>query len=199
MLSSAPTPHAPASARASQPPTGAPTPNLALALALAAPATTPSIPPPPTFDFLPDLHRLLKRLLEPPSPPPPAATPTPSQLAAEGPLEIQHVATAANDIRLKIQRARRAVLALPDVDRTCEDQEQEMADLEARIAQLKTSLRELGQPPPPADAEDGDQSFNSGDCMDALDFALAQGTEWYASTLEHDQGGGRAEDVPAET
>ncbi|EAT76871.2 mediator of RNA polymerase II transcription subunit 9 [Parastagonospora nodorum] len=169
-MSSAPTPHAPPSARASQPPTGAATP----ALPFAAPPI-PSIPPPSTFDVLPDLHKLLKRLLETPSQPP-AATPTPSQLSADGPLEIQHVATAANDIRLKIQKARRAVMALPDVDRTCEDQEEEIEDLEARITSLKTFLKELGRPA--ADPEDGDQSFMSGDCMDALDFALAQGAEW---------------------
>tara|TARA_R110002003_G_scaffold1389_3_gene22949 strand:+ start:8840 stop:9166 length:327 start_codon:yes stop_codon:yes gene_type:complete len=105
---------------------------------------------------LPNLHKLLKRLLET-SAQPPAATPTPSQLSADGPLEIQNVATAANDIRLKIQKARRAVLALPDVDRTCEDQEEEIEDLEASIARLKASLRELGRPV--ADAEDGDHSM----------------------------------------
>jgi hypothetical protein len=98
---------------------------------------------------LPDLHKLLKRLLETPAQP--AATPTPSQLSADGPLDIQHVATAANDIRLKIQKARRAVLALPDADRTCEDQEEEIEDLEARISRLKASLKDLGRP-----AEDGD-------------------------------------------
>ena len=150
-MSAAPTPHAPASARASQPPTGAATP----ALPLAAPSA-PSIPPPSTFDVLPDLHRVLKRLLET-SAQPPAATPTPAQLSADGPLEIQHVATAANDVRLKIQKARRAVLALPDVDRTCEDQEEEIEDLEARIARLKASLRQLGRPA--AEPEDGDQSM----------------------------------------
>jgi hypothetical protein len=150
-MSAAPTPHASASARASQPPTGAATP----AVPPAAPAS-PGIPPPSTFDILPDLHKLLKRLLET-STQPPAATPTPAQLSADGPLEIQHVATAANDVRLKIQKARRAVMALPDVDRTCEDQEEEIEHLEARIARLKASLRELGRPV--AGPEDGDESM----------------------------------------
>lgn len=108
--------------------------------------------------MLPDLHRLLKRILETPAQPP-AATPTPAQLAVEGPLEIQHVATAANDIRLKIQKARRAVTALPDMDRTCEDQEDEIEDLEARIARLKASLNELGRPVAQAEDADGDQSM----------------------------------------
>lgn len=58
---------------------------------------------------------------------------------------------------MKIQKARRAVLALPDVDRTCEDQDEEIDDLEARIARLKASLRELGRPV--AEPEDEDQSM----------------------------------------
>jgi hypothetical protein len=58
---------------------------------------------------------------------------------------------------LKIQKARRAVLSLPDIDRTCEDQEEEIEDLEARIARLKASLRELGRPA--VDPEDVDQSM----------------------------------------
>ncbi|KAH8727088.1 hypothetical protein GQ44DRAFT_704505 [Phaeosphaeriaceae sp. PMI808] len=56
-----------------------------------------------------------------------------------------------------MQKARRAVLALPDVDRTCEDQEEEIEYLEASITRLKASLRELAQPP--TDLEDQDQSM----------------------------------------
>jgi hypothetical protein len=48
-------------------------------------------------------------------------------------------------------------MALPDVDRSCEDQEEEIEDLEARIAILKSSLKELGRPA--AGPEDGDQSM----------------------------------------
>lgn len=146
-MSTAPTPQATASAPTSQPPTGAATPLGSLA--------SHSIPPPSTFDVLPDLHKLLKRLLETPAQP--AATPTPAQLSADGPLEAQHVSTAANDVRLKMQKARRAITTLPDIDRTCEDQEEEIEDLEARIARLKASLRGLGRPV--ADTEDGDQSM----------------------------------------
>lgn len=143
-MSGAATPHAPASARASLPPTGSATP------ALQAPAlASPGLPPPTTFDVLPDLHKLLKRLLDN------SPTPAPASTTADGSLEIQHVATAASDIRLKIQRAQRAVMALPEIDRTCEDQEEEIEELEARIAGLKTSLRELGRPT--TEAEDRDQ------------------------------------------
>jgi hypothetical protein len=146
-MSGAATPYASASARVSVPttPVGF----------LPAP-TSPVLPAPSTFDVLPDLHKLLKRLLDTASQPP-AATPTPAQSSADGPLEIQNVATAANEIRLKIQKARRAVVALPEVDRTCDDQEEEIEELEARIGKLKASLRELGRPS--ADAEDTDQSM----------------------------------------
>lgn len=150
-MSAAATPYASTSAHPSVPPTGAATP----ALPQSAPPT-PGLPPPSTFDILPDLHKLLKRLLETPTQAP-AATPTPAQLSADGPLEIQHVATAANDIKLKIQKARKAVMALPDIDRTCEDQEDEIEDLEARIARLKASLQELSRPA--NEGDDGDQSM----------------------------------------
>ncbi|KAF1839721.1 hypothetical protein BDW02DRAFT_7863 [Decorospora gaudefroyi] len=170
-MSGAATPYAPASARASVPPTGSATP------ALPPPPASPShaLPAPSTFDLVPDIHKLLKRILETPSQPP-AATPTPGQLSTEGPLEIQHVVTAANDIRLKIQKARRAVMALPDIDRTCEDQDDEIEHLEMRIARLKASLSELGTSAPTAEDMngEGDQSHVSVDCMDALDLALAQ-------------------------
>ncbi|CAN9117493.1 unnamed protein product [Alternaria alternata] len=147
-MSAAATPYAPASARASVAPTGSQTPALPAPPPPPPTTNTPTLPAPSTFDMLPDLHRLLKRILE-----------TPAQLAVEGPLEIQHVATAANDIRLKIQKARRAVTALPDMDRTCEDQEDEIEDLEARIARLKASLNELGRPVAQAEDADGDQSM----------------------------------------
>ena len=144
------TPHAPASARASLPPTGSATP------ALPPQPTAPALPPPATFDILPDLHKLLSRLIAT-SAQPPAPIPTPGQPSGDGPLDIQHLATAATELKLKIQKARRAVMALPDIDRTCEDQQEEIEDLEARIARLKATLRGLGQPS--GEADDGDQSM----------------------------------------
>lgn len=148
-MSGAATPFASASARASLPPTRPASP------ALPPPTAPPSLPPPSAFDVLPDLHKLLKRLLETPSQPP-AATPLPAQVSGEDPLDAQHITTAANTIRLKIQKARRAVLALPDIDRTCEDQQDEMEELEARIAGLKAALSELGRPATQAEYNHGD-------------------------------------------
>jgi len=37
-----------------------------------------------------------------------------------------------------------AVLGLPDVDRTCEEQQQEIDELEERVARLKGILKGLG-------------------------------------------------------
>ena len=148
-MSAAPTPHASTSARASLAPTGTATP---------APATIPAVPalPPSTFDFLPDLHRILNRLLSTPAQPPGAA-PTPGQPATDGPLDIQQISTAATEVKLKLQKARKAVMALPDIDRSVEDQQDEIDFLEARIAKLKAALEDLAKPP--QEAEDGDQSM----------------------------------------
>lgn len=57
------------------------------------------------------------------------------------------------------------MLALPDIDRTCEDQQEEIDDLEERIASMKKVLRGLGQPfnePTPA----GDVSHSKVEEMD---------------------------------
>lgn len=53
------------------------------------------------------------------------------------------------------------MLALPEMDRTCEDQQDELEDLEARIAGLKAALSELGRPTSQAEHDhgDGDQSM----------------------------------------
>jgi hypothetical protein len=116
----------------------------------------PGLPPPSTFDILPDLHKILSRLIAA-STQPAAATPTPGQVSADGPLEIQQVAAAATEVKLKLQRARTAVMALPEIDRTCEDQQEEIEYLEGRISRLKASLQQLGQPSP--EAGDDDQSM----------------------------------------
>ncbi|KAK3207490.1 hypothetical protein GRF29_103g1139161 [Pseudopithomyces chartarum] len=148
-MSGAPTPHASTSARASLAPTGTATP---------APASLPAVPalPPSTFDFLPDLHRILNRLLST-SAQPPGAAPTPGQPAVDGPLDIQQISTAATEVKLKLQKARKVVMALPDIDRSIEDQQDEIDFLEARISKLKAALQDLAKPS--HEADDGDQSM----------------------------------------
>jgi hypothetical protein len=142
------TPHV-ASFAASLPPTGSATP------ALPPQPAAPALPPPATFDVLPDLHKLLSRLIDT-SGQAPAQTPTHNGPSEDGPLEIQHLATAATGLKLKISRARRAVMALPDIDRTCEDQQDEIKYLEARIARQKAALQGLGRQ---AVEENGDHSM----------------------------------------
>ncbi|KAJ4348463.1 uncharacterized protein N0V89_009837 [Didymosphaeria variabile] len=139
-MSGAATPHAPTSGRASVAPTPAQAPQPAAA----------ALPPPSTFDILPDLHRVLSRLIN-------TSIQPPGQPSADGPLDIQQVSTAATEVKLKLQKARKAVMALPDVDRSIEDQQDEIEFLEARIAKLKSALQDLGKPS--QEAEDVDQSM----------------------------------------
>lgn len=145
-MSGAATPHASASARASVAPTPAQAPHPA----------SPALPPPSTFDILPDLHRVLSRLIST-SVQPPGAAPTPGQPSADGPLDIQQVSTAATEVKLKLQKARKAVMALPDIDRSIQDQQDEIEFLETRIAKLRAALQELGKPS--QEADDLDQSM----------------------------------------
>ncbi|KAF2752128.1 hypothetical protein M011DRAFT_377417, partial [Sporormia fimetaria CBS 119925] len=103
----------------------------------------PSMPPPSDFDYIPDLERLLKRLTATPTAPP-TSTPGPTSAKdKDGPLDPQQLVGEANAIRRKIQRAREKVLALPDVERSVEDQEEEIRELGARIERLKGVLRGL--------------------------------------------------------
>lgn len=154
-MSAAPTPHMPVSATASFPATGAATP------ALPPQPSTPSLPPPSAFDVLPDLHKILSRLLQAsPAAPNPGGAATPGQPQADGPLEIEQVSSATAEVKVKLHRAQKAVMALPDIDRTLEDQQDEIAYLEERIETLRASLRRLGQPTgQPEEQEDGDQSM----------------------------------------
>lgn len=149
-MSSAATPHAPMSAVASVP-AGSATP----APPPPPPPANPGLPPPSTFDFLPELHSVLSRLM--PAAARQASTTAPGNASADAPLEIEKVADAASGVFQKVRAAREAVMALPDIDRTCEDQQDEIDYLEARIARLKAALQQLGQPP--READDGDHTM----------------------------------------
>ncbi|KAK7529782.1 RNA polymerase II transcription mediator complex subunit 9-domain-containing protein [Phyllosticta citribraziliensis] len=137
-----------------------------------AAATIPALPSPATFDLLPQLHILLSRLLIPKPAvggsqqqqggTSAAATGTTATAAAGGnahsqqgapaehkdpetqPLEIHQLAAAASALKVRLQRARQACARLGDVDRSVEEQEDEMQELELRVAKLKAVLEELG-------------------------------------------------------
>ncbi|KAF2838550.1 hypothetical protein M501DRAFT_1016643 [Patellaria atrata CBS 101060] len=113
------------------------------------PTAALQLPDPSTFDFLPPLHQLLSRLLSSPSLNSSGAGASGDALLQpypnEQPLEIQNLQTAAGALKVKIQKARQAIKALPSIDRTVEDQEEEIAYLTERIEYLKGVLNRLGQ------------------------------------------------------
>ena len=97
------------------------------------PAPSLTLPPPQTFDIIPPLHALLSRLL--------AVTTENSTNTTL--LSAKDLASEASAIKIKIQKARAAVEALPDADRTIQEQEQEIRGLEERIDGLKEVLNDV--------------------------------------------------------
>ena len=95
-------------------------------------SNTAALPPASTFDILPLVHTLLSRLV------PPLESTEPA-------LEPQHLATEASALKIRLGKAKAAVAALPDVDRTTAEQEREMRRLEERVARQQEVLRGLGQ------------------------------------------------------
>ncbi|KAK6344202.1 hypothetical protein TWF696_007843 [Orbilia brochopaga] len=100
----------------------------------------PSFPPPETFDFIPNTHDLLLRLL-----PPSAQLPPGTAATAVASLEPKDVDAEASRIRIKIQKARVVLGELPDISRTIEQQEEEMKALETKIAQQREVLGRIRQ------------------------------------------------------
>ncbi|CZT18608.1 uncharacterized protein RCC_04452 [Ramularia collo-cygni] len=116
----------------------------------------PSMPPAHTFDILPALHELLARVEQGP-----AATdlfPTLDDSTSESDIGSHYppdtlVPLAPKDlpeevlksIKPRIRAAVRAVEALPDVDRTIEEQEEEIRMLEEKVRKQRGMLRDLGQ------------------------------------------------------
>jgi RNA polymerase II transcription mediator complex subunit 9 len=108
------------------------------------------LPPPNTFDFIPPLHALLSRLLLPSAgiahgDGTAGAGEDAAALSGPGHLDIQQLGAASSGIKVKIQKARNAVKDMPDVDRSIEDQEEEIEALEERIAKMRAMLGNLGK------------------------------------------------------
>lgn len=61
------------------------------------------------------------------------------------PLEAKDLFTAASAIRIRIQKARAVVEGLPDVDRTTEEQDDEIEELMARITSLRSVIADFGR------------------------------------------------------
>lgn len=118
-----------------------------------------TLPPPHTFTILPALHELLARIDR--SNLPTDISPfldlhqTPSSESAEigshypadslQPLQPKDLPEeVVKTIKGRIRAAVRAVEKLPDVERTCEEQEEEIRRLEGRIREQGVMLRGLG-------------------------------------------------------
>lgn len=92
-----------------------------------------TLPPPQTFDFVPPLHGLLSRLIVATTEDPATATP----------LSAKDLVSEASAMKIKIQKARAAVEALSDANRTVQEQEKEIRELEDRIEGLRHVLNDV--------------------------------------------------------
>ncbi|EAW09516.1 RNA polymerase II mediator complex middle subunit MED9 [Aspergillus clavatus NRRL 1] len=131
------------------------------------PHTVP-FPSPQTFDIIPPLHGLLKRLLSPqtagegpraaggatgetgPSGSGPSqGVQQPSHHPSMGngglPLSTKELPTEASAIKIRIQKAHAVVEGLPDIHRSVAEQEREIAELEDRISKLKSVVSDFGR------------------------------------------------------
>jgi hypothetical protein len=107
---------------------------------------------PDSIDTLPVLSAILSRMqnfsptLNNTAGSPPAASP--SQIASgTSPLVFKDIHTATDDLKHKLQKARLQVKGLPDVERSVVEQEEEIKELEERIAtqrEVLLGLREIG-------------------------------------------------------
>lgn len=120
---------------------------------VASPAATPTVtmfnstskervdavlPSPEVFDIVPALHELLSRML-----PPTEDLSRPPSYSNQPTLSPQYLQAEASSIRSKIRKAREAVAALPDVDRSIEQQEEEITMLTEKIEKQRRVLRAL--------------------------------------------------------
>ncbi|KAK4611907.1 hypothetical protein CLAFUW4_13009 [Fulvia fulva] len=117
-------------------------------------STTLQLPPPQTFELLPPLHELLARIevynnqqstsldqLFAPE----ESTDIGSNYAEIQPLNPKDLPTAALDIKSRVRGAQREVEKLPDIDRTVEEQDEEIRELEEKIAKQHAMLSRLGE------------------------------------------------------
>ncbi|KAL1635421.1 hypothetical protein SLS58_010284 [Diplodia intermedia] len=60
------------------------------------------------------------------------------------PLEIHQLAAAASALKVRLQKARQACGRLGDMDRTVDEQQEEIGELEERVSKLRTVLEDMG-------------------------------------------------------
>lgn len=102
--------------------------------------------PPDSLDIIPILSQILSRLQFSSSSSnslsPPAATPSFNH-ASTGPLNPKDIPSATDPLKHKIQKARMKARELPDMDRTIDEQMEEIGELEARIKEQRKVLEGL--------------------------------------------------------
>lgn len=115
-----------------------------------------TMPPSHTFDILPALHELLARVEQAPAaadlfsgldeevdPSDIGSHYPPDTLIPLAPKDLPEEVIKA--IKSKIRAAVRTVEALPDIDRSTAEQEEEIAMLEERVRRQREMLRGLGE------------------------------------------------------
>ncbi|MCJ1326415.1 hypothetical protein MMC10_003079 [Thelotrema lepadinum] len=91
----------------------------------------PTLPSASSFDFIPSMYALVSRLLLDPM--------------DKDALQPKDVAAAVVEIKQKVQRARLVIEGLPEIQRTIEDQNLEITDLEAKITKQRSGLRGVSE------------------------------------------------------
>ena len=135
-----------------------------------APLPTTTLPPglnADAIDVVPVLSAILSRIPDLVSTPstttagsPPAATP--SQLTSvTGPLSRKDILPATDELKHKLQNARRQVKELPDIERSVAEQEEEIRELEEKIRKQREVLEGL--------REVGRREMGESDVMDSTD------------------------------
>ncbi|KAJ5888482.1 hypothetical protein N7495_008523 [Penicillium taxi] len=63
---------------------------------------------------------------------------------SQPPLNVKGLPTEASSVKIRIQKARTTVEGLPDVHRSVKEQQKEIAELEKRVARLKSVISDFG-------------------------------------------------------
>lgn len=64
---------------------------------------------------------------------------------ANQPLNVKDLPIATSSVKIRIQKARAVVEGLPDVHRSVDDQEKEIAELEDRVGRLRSVIADFGK------------------------------------------------------
>ncbi|KAJ5661318.1 uncharacterized protein N7484_000690 [Penicillium longicatenatum] len=60
------------------------------------------------------------------------------------PLDVKDLPTQTSSVKIRIQKARAVVEGLPDVQRSVDEQQREIAELEDRVARLRSVIADFG-------------------------------------------------------